>query len=167
MQSRGRVRNELALPLCSKTRKSAENRAEIGFPCGFPYGFPGAEMEGANERATLGLAIRQRTVRKSVPCTALWTVLYSARTEVPLRQTKCEKKRPRNWTRAKHSKGRERPPFLAALRPRALRASGVAPALRRVQNVVRAVLPASIGTNPKSFPAKIPPTEQIFFSSPD
>ncbi|MBI3664107.1 MAG: DUF433 domain-containing protein [Acidobacteria bacterium] len=36
-------------------------------------------------------------------------LIYSARTQLPNRPTKCEKKTPQKWTRAEHSKGWELP----------------------------------------------------------
>jgi len=139
-----------------------ENRTEIGFPCGFPFGFPRAHA-GAPRETDGGPAIRQRTARKSVLCTVLWTVLYFAGTQLPNGRTTCEKKIPQKWTRASTSKGRERPPVLGRAAAPALRASGVAPALRVLQNVVRAVLPASIGTNPNHPPQRFYPPSKCSF----
>jgi hypothetical protein len=128
----------------SQTGKPSRNR--------FSLRFSACERWKPPRETDAPAPIRERTARKSVLCTVLctvlwtvlWTVLYLARTQLPSRQTKCEKKTPRKCARASTSIGRERPPVLGRAAAPALRASGVAPALRRIHtNAVRDVLPTS------------------------
>lgn len=127
----------------------SENRAEIGFP----YGFPRVDARTYQERATEDPQFAREP----------FVSRFSARFSIPhVRKSPTDQRNVRmktaqKWTRARHSKGRERPPVLGRAAAPALRALEVAPALHRVHSVVRAVLPASIGTNPNRLPQRFYP----------
>jgi hypothetical protein len=117
----------------------------------------------ATKRDRRGTCDWKRTARKSVLCTVLWTVLYSAQTQLRGRSTICGEKIPQKWTRASTSKGRERPPVLDRAAAPALRASGVAPALCRVQTSSAPRCPRPVGTNPTPVPRRFHPPGKYCF----